>query len=362
MLIVIYILISIPVIIYCLLVWKWSQAWRRTPSFVASNQGAEPLSVVICLHNEEENARQVVNMIERNIASDDIILVCDHCTDRTPDILRSLTKDMPRVRVIDNDMVQGKKFAQRYGVMQAKHNYVAFTDADCMVPKDWDLEVGECIYRTGAQLVISPVVMRAPKSDFLGHLFELEFLSLQMSTAGSALAGDPIMCNGANLAVNSLTYLDHDALTEYVSGDDMFLLASVKSKGGRIEYLKSRHALVNTSTPATLAAFWRQRTRWLRKSTGYTDASVVKAATTVFAANIIWAALAVLATVGLCHWVVPVVLFVLKTVFDMQILYAGGRFWCIKTDFWSMLCLAVVYPLMTCIVAVRSIFRSKNKW
>ncbi len=361
--ILLYILLSIPTVIYCVMVRRWLRAWQRTPEFEASGQGAEPLSVVVCLHDEQSNVLQLIDALERSVASDDIILVCDHCTDGTYDFLASLTRRTPRFRVFESDLLPGKKNAQRFGVMQARYNYVALTDADCTLARGWDTELGECILRSGAQMVIAPVVMRGRKTSSFGRLFELEFLSLQMSTAGAALMEKPIMCNGANLAVNRIAYLEHDGKEDaFVSGDDMFLLSSIKARGGRIAYLKSRHAMVTTHAPASLYLFWRQRTRWLRKATGYNDPDVIQTASFVFVANITWPILLVLSLLGLCHWLVPLLLFVVKTSFETAFLTAGHRFWHVRTTLPYILLLALLYPVMMVFISVLTLFRSKRKW
>ncbi len=59
-------------------------------------------------------------------------------------------------------------------------------------------------------MIICPVAIEAGKG-FAGKFQELEFLSLQGITAGTATAGMSTMCNGANMAFTRKAYELHAA-------------------------------------------------------------------------------------------------------------------------------------------------------
>ncbi len=339
----------VPLAVYILTVEKWRSAWINAPEVDSTSDSVE-LSVVIALHNEQGNVHQLLE----NLPSSEVIFVCDHCTDKTFQQLKDLTRNKQNVKVLENKSSQGKKFAQRFAVGHSTHNILLFTDADCKITDDWVKAIASIHNHENPDLVIAPVVMRG--TTFLQHLFEIEFLSLQMSTAGATLQGQPVMCNGANLSVKKNIYLSHNPKTEYVSGDDMFLLSEVKRLEGKICYIKNKNALIETSTPASLSDFFRQRTRWLRKGTGYTDCDVIRCAQMVFWANII---LLILPFISLPIFALA---FLLKFFTDYRLLLAGSNFFRIRTDLPSTLILAILYPLMMLTVALLSLFRSKKKW
>jgi cellulose synthase/poly-beta-1,6-N-acetylglucosamine synthase-like glycosyltransferase len=122
-------------------------------------------------------------------------------------------------------------------------------------------------------MIICPVQLLGGRGFF--HRFqELEFLSLQGITAGTAAGQNPVMCNGACLAFHKETYLKyagslHD---ELASGDDVFLLHNIKSdRGKRIMWLESAEAKAVTPASENLSSFIRQRARWISKAGAYSD-------------------------------------------------------------------------------------------
>jgi poly-beta-1,6-N-acetyl-D-glucosamine synthase len=122
-------------------------------------------------------------------------------------------------------------------------------------------------------MIICPVKIESG-SRFSGKLEELEFLSLQGITAGSALYNKPTMCNGANLAFTKEVYLSHSGKLhdEINSGDDIFLLHSLKEDiRSKILWLESPDAMVSAKSSSTLSSFLKQRGRWISKGKAYKD-------------------------------------------------------------------------------------------
>ena len=88
--------------------------------------------------------------------------------------------------------------------------------------------------------------MRAARDSSDGSR-SLSILSLQGITAGTAMAGNGIMCNGANLAFTRNTYLNHMENLQFglPTGDDVFLLHSLKKEAdSKIMWLESSDAIV----------------------------------------------------------------------------------------------------------------------
>jgi dolichol-phosphate mannosyltransferase len=61
------------------------------------------LSIVVPAHNEEENIADVINRIESTIdIAHELIIVNDHSSDATADIVLSLMNEYPNLRMVDN--------------------------------------------------------------------------------------------------------------------------------------------------------------------------------------------------------------------------------------------------------------------
>jgi len=121
-------------------------------------------------------------------------------------------------------------------------------------------------------LILGPVDMAFVKG-IAGRFFDLEFLSLQGVTAGSAGLKHPVMANGANLAfrkVNASEYINF--INPCIpSGDDMFLLQEVKNRNGIISWIESKEATVYTKGAGRILDSIVQRARWVGKSIHITD-------------------------------------------------------------------------------------------
>jgi biofilm PGA synthesis N-glycosyltransferase PgaC len=93
-------------------------------------------------------------------------------------------------------------------------------------------------------------------------------------TAGTAERGNPVMCNGANMAFSKESYNKnsgnlHD---EIASGDDVFLLHSIKKEpGNKILWLESQNVIVTTKSTNEIASYIKQRVRWISKAGAYKD-------------------------------------------------------------------------------------------
>ncbi len=137
---------------------------------------AEPVSIIIPAHNEEQSIGPVVEGITSAMASQgleyELIVVNDGSTDATS---REASLH-ERVRVIDLDMNMGYGAAIKYGLRSSKHELVAIIDADGTYPpdslpalvhamEDHDMVVGA---RTGASVAMP--LMRRPAKWLLTKL------------------------------------------------------------------------------------------------------------------------------------------------------------------------------------------------
>jgi hypothetical protein len=98
------------------------------------------------------------------------------------------------------------------------------------------------------------------------------------------------MCNGANLAFKKEAYLNHspDLHDEINSGDDIFLLQSIKKESGtKILWLESADAMVTTKLSATLGSFLNQRSRWISKRNAYSDNDIIALGLSTFMAVVL---------------------------------------------------------------------------
>jgi len=184
---------------------------------------------------------------------------------------------------------KGKKEAMLTGIMAARSRLIVTTDADCTMGNNWIKTIAVFFEKNNPDLIICPVQMDGQRG-FFGKFQELEFLSLQGVTAGSVMACDGLMCNGANLAFTRDTYLNHIDQLHFnlATGDDVFMLHSLKKEvNSRIMWLESTDSIVSTISSSTVRSFLSQRKRWLSKWNTYNDPSTILAGIFTFGATLL---------------------------------------------------------------------------
>ena len=91
------------------------------------------LSVVVPVHNENENLRPLIEEIESavaKLADHEIIYVDDGSTDDTLARLQALKREFPRLRVLRHQTCCGQSTALRTGIQSAKGSVIATLDGD----------------------------------------------------------------------------------------------------------------------------------------------------------------------------------------------------------------------------------------
>jgi cellulose synthase/poly-beta-1,6-N-acetylglucosamine synthase-like glycosyltransferase len=142
---------------------------------------------------------------------------------------------------------------------------------------NWIKTISSFYQQNRPDMIICPVQIK-PGNGFFRRFQELEFLSLQGITAGAALSGQAIMCNGANLAFAREMYYKHsqNLHDEINSGDDIFLLQSLKiEKKSKVNWIESPEAIVTTRASSSMNSFLQQRKRWISKVAHYTDKHII---------------------------------------------------------------------------------------
>jgi dolichyl-phosphate beta-glucosyltransferase len=96
------------------------------------------LSVVIPAYNEQERLKRFVPGIVKYLQSKgqpfEIIVVNDGSLDNTAQVARELSNEFPMLRLVDLNPNRGKGGAVKAGMLDARGQFVLFTDADQSTP------------------------------------------------------------------------------------------------------------------------------------------------------------------------------------------------------------------------------------
>jgi len=286
-------LISLALLIYsvflCRLIFVLKRTVKRKQSLIESTAKATFISVVAACKNEENNIISLLDSLSKQnypAGNFEVIIVDDNSSDKTVNIVERFIIQSPvNIKLIGN-CSSGKKSAILNGVKESAGELIIVTDADCIVSPDW-ISSYERLYLKESPDMIAGRVICDNEDDFLSVFGKYEFAALQGVTEAMTIAGNPVMCSGANMAFRREQYMSHTdkLMMEIGSGDDVFLLHAIKNAGGKICWNGATDAAVRTSGSTTMGGMLRQRARWASKATHYTDAATIMASVIVFAAN-----------------------------------------------------------------------------
>jgi len=324
----------IPVTIYSVGIFVlWLILRRRRGEDPAPVTGQPKISVVVAARNEEKTITALLESLAvQDYPGDllEIIIVNDNSTDRTPIVVSEFISEYRQrtglnIRLIYNTF-QGKKSAVRYGIEKSAGELIMTTDADCVVEPGWVRAFASFYARTGADMILGEVCQR-PDKGFVSLFGRLEFSALQAITEAAVVAGRPVMCNAANMAIKRDVYLKYSgALRDDIpSGDDIFLLHAVKRGGGTIRYVADRAAAVVTEGAVTAAALFRQRARWASKAYYYRDGATLTLAAATAACNAAVTAAALASVISFKCLPLLALMYVIRSVPDYLITYRNLR-------------------------------------
>jgi cellulose synthase/poly-beta-1,6-N-acetylglucosamine synthase-like glycosyltransferase len=315
--------------IYLLLLVYFIRGWAslKRPETHRDNFKTR-VTVLIAARNEENNIHLTIQDI---LAQDypkeltEIIIVDDHSTDQTADIIRSYADKGVKLLQLNEDkpLNSYKKKAIAMAIGMSGGELMVATDADCRMGSKWLSSVVN-YYEANTLVMISSPVTYFEERTLFEYMQTLEFSFL--IGIGAAFIGNKraSTCNGANLAYRKDVFYEvggFKGIDDLASGDDELLLQKVAVKyPGRIGFLKKREAIVYTHAKHTLASFLSQRRRWASKSTHYKDKRIVALAIVIWLFNLSLLVNAGLAFYSIYYFKLFLFQFLLKFVFETAFL------------------------------------------
>jgi len=315
--------------IYLLLLTYFIKGWAglKRP---APHTGAftTRVTILIAARNEENNIRFTIDDI---LAQDypkeltEIIIVDDHSTDRTAEIIRSYADKGVKLLQLNEDQPLNsyKKKAIATAIDLSTGDLMVATDADCRMGSKWLSSVVGYFESNNLVMISSPVSYFEERTLF-EYMQTLEFaylIGLGASFIGNKRAST---CNGANLAYRKDVFYEaggFKGIDDLASGDDELLLQKIAVRyPERIGFLKQREAIVYTHAKHTLKSFLSQRRRWASKSTKYKDKRIVALAVAIWLFNLSLIVNAGLGFYNIYFFKLFLLQFLLKYVFEIAFL------------------------------------------
>ncbi|MGI4862642.1 MAG: glycosyltransferase [Janthinobacterium lividum] len=275
--------------------WYWARYFRpfaRRPLEApaeAPGPDAEPVSLILCAHNELDNLRELVPLLlnQDYPASFELVLINDRSHDDTELYAQQLAQYYPgRFRLVSVSHTPAgfspKKYALTLGIKAARYPRLLFTDADCrpLTPNWLQLMQRGFAQKTGADMVLG-FSGYAERPGLLNKLIRYETLLTAAQYLGLAWAGRPYMGVGRNLAYSRATFASTKGFASHIrrlSGDDDLLVQDAVALGARVAVVADPPAQTVSEPTETWAAWWRQKRRHLSAGSRYRAADRLRLA------------------------------------------------------------------------------------
>ncbi len=358
-----YWLVVIILAPYLLYLFKINAGFAAIKRYRKKRDADEFISVIIPCRNEEDSLPLLLNSIDTqdyDPTKFEVIVVNDNSHDNTTCAAFSHLSKYD-LKVIAN-RGSGKKRAIKTGVAESKGELIVTCDADSVVKPGW-LSTIACFYQENRPAMIIAPVMLSRENGFVPWFQELEFISLQAITAGTAMNRNPVMCNGANMAFSKTVYNKYSAnlRDNLLSGDDVFLLHNIKkNRDLKIMWLESSDVIVTTMPSSTLISYLTQRARWISKTGSYNDIYTMGLALSTLIAVIMQATLLFMSITDQIYLQPFLATLLIKSVPDFLLLQAATkRFGSMNLLRWFFPA-QLLYPFYVLAVIIRSLLNSKE--
>ncbi len=238
------------------------------------DKSVEPVSVIICAKNEDDNLRNNLSLIlEQDYPDYEVIIVNDRSVDDTQDILREYAGEYPHLKIVeikDDEYIkaQGKKFAMTLGIKKAQYDILLMTDADCRPTTNKWLARMKSNFSEDVDIVLG-YGGYARKGSLLNWLIRYDTFLTALQYFSYALAGLTYMGVGRNMAYRKHLFFDNKGFGSHnhiASGDDDLFINKVALKAKvRIEIDYEAHTV--SEPKLTWGEWFHQKKRHL--TTGF---------------------------------------------------------------------------------------------
>ena len=202
-----------------------------------------PLSVILCARNEAENLRKILPAIlEQDYPQFEVIVINDASTDETEDILGMMEEKYPHLyhsfTPESARYISHKKLALTLGIKASKHDWLVFTETNCMPASNQWLKLMARNFTPQTQIVLGYSGYDRTKG-WLHKRTAFDTLFQSLRYLGFALAGKPYMGIGRNLAYRKELFFQQKGFSKYLNlqrgEDDLFINQLATPSNTRVE-------------------------------------------------------------------------------------------------------------------------------
>jgi cellulose synthase/poly-beta-1,6-N-acetylglucosamine synthase-like glycosyltransferase len=341
---VLFLLFAASILLYFIYVAVHLISWTLLPERIVSGPFSPKtkISIIIAARNEEATITNCLAAVSAQTYPAnlmEIIVVDDHSTDKTKEVAEKFLSKIaiPGKCISDHEKAHGKKSALTEGIKNSSGELIVITDADCISSPKWLSTIENEYQKSGAYMLCGPVQI-VGENTFIKYFQSLELCGLSLLSGAGIKAGLPLLCNGANIAYTRNVFNDVEGfkgIDNNPSGDDILLMFKIHKKYPRkIQYVKSKDAIVSTAAQATLKDFILQRVRWASKGLYSKNPANSFISTLVFGSNFLSVIAIIFILVRAKLFPILMCCLALKIIADFLLLLFGAFFFGKKKLLW----------------------------
>ncbi len=251
---------------------------------VKENSQHRAISVIVAARNEEKHILQLLKSLElQTYKNFELIIVDDRSKDNTASIILQYKKKSKmdiKLFKIENENTIGKKKAIELAISKAENSLLAFTDADCIVEKNWLKEINSYFDdKTDFICGFSELIY---SNKFVTYLKNMERAGYLAAVAGAYAWNLDLSAAASNMAYRKELFYKaggFEGIDNVKSGDDDLLLHKLKPFIGKLKFMLSSDSLVKSivdkdvkqqyETEKRRASKWKFYPVWIKILTLY---------------------------------------------------------------------------------------------
>ncbi len=301
-----------------------------------TNTAMHSVVVLVAARNEEQNIEKCIAALDdQNYPRDKftIIVIDDHSTDRTPEIVEQCADRFSKVKLLrarDRQAnVSPKINALDYAIAHTSSELIFTTDADCIVGPNWISSMVRYFEETVG--VVSGITLFSGTSGappLVVSFQSLDFFSQTACGAGAIGMNAVNNCNGSNMGFRRSVFTQvggYTAISHVNSGSDSLLAQRILSMTHwKMKFAFEPDTHVLTSPLPSWHQVLEQRMRWAGQTPNYPPSTLVF----LIASFMLYASLFLFIPLSILYWPIfplPLLILMIKLAVDFRIVSLFAR-------------------------------------
>jgi len=341
----------------------------RRPKSVNEDQYVkeEPVSIIVCAHNEIRNLKILVpKLLEQAYSKYEVIVVDDRSNDGSYDYLHEKKEASDRIKVVRIDWtpehVNPKKYALTLGIKSAQYEFMVMTDADCEpISTNWLKQMANQFKKEIDFVLGFSYYKKLP--GFLNLFIRHETLQTAILYITMALSGIPYMGVGRNIAYKRSFFLSKKGFNKFLhvtGGDDDLFVNEHSSSKNTIVTLHPESVIIS-EPKKTFSDYLTQKIRHISVGKLYRFKHKLLLGINSLSKILVW-------IIGLSLMILTYKIFWVAGLFSIQLLlllWVYNRFTKIlkvQYELYSLWLMEFVYIFYLVIFSLRAFTAKKIKW